>query len=110
MTTLTASQILRREYGPWRNMMAPNRIKAIKLSPNVACEFAWGHQLDKSLKNTVLVYRVTVVVLKPDGTTAKAFDCSHCFTGSAMPAQAYINALRISLRNNPDLWQTWTLC
>jgi hypothetical protein len=75
-TTLTAREILRREYGASRNFIAPHVIARGKLTPAVAYELAWGDGIEYGTR----IYGVSVVRLHDDGTTERDYDSSACFS------------------------------
>ena len=74
MTALTARQILHREYGHAPNFMTPDVLEVGKLHPCVAFEVSKGRGFDDEL-----IYGVSVVRLRCDGTTKRLTRLSELF-------------------------------
>jgi hypothetical protein len=88
-TSLTAREILRREYGDSRNFLTPHVMTRGKLTRLVAYELSSGAGLE--LGSTI--YGVSVVRLHKDGTTERDNEASACFS-SLERANEYVEHLR----------------
>lgn len=86
--SLTARQIIKREYGNSRNFITPQIIRYGKVDKNLAYELSRG----EGIKGED-IYGVSVVELKQDGTTERRIDLSNMFY-SLREAQDYIKTLK----------------
>lgn len=89
MATLSAREILRREYGSSRNMMTPDVIRRGKLGRHTAYELATGYGLEPGS----ILYGVSVVRVCDDGSTMRLYDASRVFHGLE-DAEGWIQSLR----------------
>jgi hypothetical protein len=88
-SALSAREILQREYGDSRNFLTPHVIACGKLARHVAYELSSGSGLEPGTS----IYGVSVVRLLDDGTTARDFDSSCCFS-SLQAANEHVESLR----------------
>jgi hypothetical protein len=91
-TTLTARQILAREYGTSRNMLTPHRIAIGKLDRARAYELSAGEGVEAGTK----LYGVSVVRVV-DGSIERDYDASCCFS-SLEQANEHVERLPLSER------------
>jgi hypothetical protein len=87
-TTLSAREILRREYGDSRNFLTPHVLAVGKLNRETAYELSAGEGIEPGTK----LYGVSVVRVV-DGATARDYDAATCFSSLA-DANAYVEGLR----------------
>ena len=87
-TTLSARELLRREYGSSRNPMTPRLIAIGKLGRDAAYELAGGEGIEPGTR----IYGVSVVRVV-DGKTERDHNSSDCFS-SLQAANEHIERLR----------------
>lgn len=94
MTTLTASQIIRKEFGNSVNFITPTVLEVGKISENVAYEISKGTGIFNPW-----VFGVTIVDYDPATDTTKRRESNgnigdSCMVYSLKEAQEYINSLK----------------
>lgn len=87
-TTLSARELLRREYGDSRNFLTPHRIAIGKLDRETAYELSAGEGIEPGTR----LYGVSVVRVV-GGATERDYDAAACFS-SLEAANAYVERLR----------------
>ena len=74
-TSLSAREVLRREYGASRNFLTPDRVEVGKLGRDAAYELASGSGIEPG----TVIYGVSVVRVAGDATE-RDHDASSCFS------------------------------
>jgi len=96
---MTAREIFIKRFGKDKpNFMTPNIERYGKLSRDIAYELSSGDSLFDRNKR---IYGVTIVKVKPDGTTETLFDHSKSFDSKA-DAQKYITQLKTLKDSDKD--------
>jgi hypothetical protein len=93
---LTASEILKKQYGRSKNFITPNKLKVGKLNSNVAFELSSGSGFSGAGSR---VYGVSVVSAGKTGKTHPQYDLSKSFDNKN-EAEAYVNKLKNRLAKN----------
>lgn len=88
MTTLSAREIIKKEYGDSKNFMTQWVLGHYKTRRNQAAELSTGIGLFDTR-----IWGVSVVTLHEDGSTTRETDLSSCFE-SEQEARDYIESLK----------------
>ena len=102
MRTVTAREIIRKEYGSSRNFMTPHKVRCGKISRRVAFELSSGSGL---FDRSSTIYGVSFAEITESGETIRRTDISGVFD-SREDAEAYIEELKgggSSLPSSPIL-------
>ena len=95
MTTLTAREIIKKEYGDSKNFMTPSILETKKISINRAYELSSG----EAFLSDGRIYGVSVVDYDPaTDTTQRNYDLSEMFH-SYQEAKEHIKALKQEARS-----------
>ena len=89
MRTLTAREILKKEYGSSRNFMTPHRVRVGKISRTIAFELSNG----SGFCDHATIWGVSFAEIKENGETVRRSDISGVFTRRG-EALAYIEEIR----------------
>ena len=89
MRTLTAREIIRKEYGSSRNFMTPHRVRVGKISKTIAFELSSG----RGFCDHTTIWGVSFAEIKENGETVRRSDISGVFTRRG-EAVAYIEEMR----------------
>lgn len=88
--SISARQIIKKEYGKSRNIMTPNVIRYGKISKNIAYELSSGRGIVNEQ-----IYGVSVVEIDENGETIRRTDLSKMFY-SLEESEDYIKKISLN--------------